>query len=472
MTPYFHPYFSRKAILAYSIGLLGVTVVFSKLAMPWYWILLGIVTVCLFFSLSSRWSQRWNMRPKSFERRLFLVTVLVRLLWIVIYYGITTSLWDTPWEQPIGTSMDSGGYYDEALWIIELLHSNSLQQYITYIQNGSVSDAGYPVFLSLICLLTNNSIFCTRIPNAFFDAWTVVLIYRLARRSFGEPTARMAALFTLLMPTSFFFAGTTMKESIMVMLVTWAIERSDMLLRQTRFSVKMLLEALLLIGLLAFFRTVLMWVCGLSLLCGVLLTSKRIIGRGRKFFIGLVVVASAVLVAGGVIIQQYEELMESNQMSENNFEYRANRKGGNALAANLGKAVFAPIIFAVPFPTMVGIEYQQVQQIQNGGNYVKNVMSFFCIMALILLLVSKEWKTSVTPIAFLMGYLVVLAFSSFAQSARFHMPAIPFEMMFAAYGVAHFTKPKYQVYFDWFMLFEFVVIIGWNWFKLKGRGMI
>lgn len=39
------------------------------------------------------------------------------------------------------------------------------------------------------------------------------------------------------------------------------------------------------------------------------------------------------------------------------------------------------------------------------------------------------------PLALMLGYVVVLAVSTFAQSERFHQPVVPFEMMFAAYGI-------------------------------------
>ena len=69
------------------------------------------------------------------------------------------------------------------------------------------------------------------------------------------------------------------------------------------------------------------------------------------------------------------------------------------------------------------------------------------------------------------AYLAILVVSGYAQSGRFHVPILPFEILFAAYGICIFPKNK-RHWFNYALIFEFVVCIAWNWFKLKGRGMI
>ena len=67
---------------------------------------------------------------------------------------------------------------------------------------------------------------------------------------------------------------------------------------------------------------------------------------------------------------------------------------------------------------------------------------------------------------------MVLTMSTFAQSERFHQPAMPFELMFAAYGLSiAVTKPKYRRWFSYWCVVMFIACVAWNWFKLKGRGL-
>lgn len=439
--------------------------------MEWYWVLAGIIEVSLFYILSSETEKGWKKTNEDvFERRLFWGTVLIRLFWILGFYLFTTNVWHTPWEQPIGASMDSTGYYYEALWLKDMVLNKDISPYLLYISE-SLDDAGYPIFLGLLSLLTNESILATRFPNMFFDAWTVVLTYRIAKGNFGERVARHAGIFTMLMPMVIFFTGTTMKESLMLMLATWALERGDYTIRNRRFIGICFFEFLLITASLLLFRTALAWVLALSFICALLFSSEKVISIPRRFVIILALIFGGLFFSGGVIMDQGSEIIGQIEANEGaNLEFRANRSGGNKLAARLNKGVFAPIMFTIPFPTMVSIEGQNIQQLQNGGYYIKNVLSFFVIFSLIVLLKRKAWGGNVMVIAYLIGYLIALALSSFAHSGRFHHPVIPIEMIFAALGMS-FIKDKRQAdFFDLFLLVEFLLIIVWNGFKLRGRG--
>lgn len=463
-------YFQKRATIVYIIALIAVEILFFSHVMQWYWTLMGLLEITLFYFLSTRWEIIWSTLPdKKFENKLFGITLLSRILWMLAYYWFTMEVWHTPWEQPIGTSMDSSAYYDEALWLADMIKQGNISPYLEYV---NPSDAGYPVFLSLWSFITGGNILLTRLPNAFFDAVTVLLTYRIAKRNFSEKTGRLAALFTLLMPQLFFYAGVTMKESLMLMLAMWAVERGDYAIRQDSSKIVCIVEFIVLTLLVSFFRTALAWVIALSFICALIFSSERVASASRRWTLILVIALAGVTIFGGTIIEQAEDLMEQADSEGQDFEYRAARKGGNTLVANLSKAVYAPIIFTLPFPTMVKIEGQNIQQLQNGGYYLKNILSFFCLFALFALLVRKKWRGNVMIIAYLIGYLMVLALSSFAQSGRFHHPIIPMELIFASCGIFSIRNKKQADLFDYFLALEFIIILGWNWFKLRGRGQI
>ena len=465
-------YFLKRATLVYFISLFSCCVLYSNHWMQWYWVLAGIVEVSLFYYFSSSAEIGWrNIPVKRYEQKLLYWTISIRLLWIIGYYMFTTSVWNTPWEQPIGSSMDSTGYYAEAQWLKDMILNKDISPYLYYISSG-ISDSGYPIFLGLLSLIINNSVFLTRIPNAFFDAWTVVLIYRVAKRNFGESVARLGAVFTMLMPMMVFYSGVTMKESMMLMLATWALERGDFTIRNRSFVGFSFVSFILLSLSLLFFRTALAWVLILSFICALVLSSEKTINRSRRFVIIMVLVLGGLFFMGGAILDQGSELIDQVESTGANFEYRANRLGGNALVARLNKVVFAPIIFTVPFPTMVSIEGQNIQQLQNGGFFIKNILSFFVLFSLVMLLVKKAWGNNVMVIAYMIGYLIALAMSSFAHSGRFHHPVIPVEMIFAALGMSFIKNKRQADYFDYFLILEFLIILVWNGFKLRGRGAI
>lgn len=466
-------YFLKRALAVYGMSLICVGVLYFGHFMPWYWTVAGILEVLLFYGLSTYWENKWKgILPEQFEKKLFGATLLFRFLWIVSYYIFTTSVWHTPWEQPAGVSMDSSAYFAEGQWVKEMILQGDLSPYFDYLRSGFISDAGYPVFLALWSFLAGDSIFLTRIPNAFFDAWTVVLTYRIAKRSFGEKVGRLSALFTLLIPMLSFFASVTMKESLMLMLTIWALEKGDSLIRDRNFRSMNLVLFVLFAFLLSFFRTALAWVVVLTFLCAIVLSSKKLLQKSRRVAYLSVLILGGITVFGGTIIDQSETLFEQVDSTGANFEFRANRLGGNKLAANLNKGVLAPMALMIPFPTMVEIEGQNIQQLQNGGFFLKNILSFFNLFAIFILLKRKTWRENVVLLAFLAGYLMVLALSSFIQSGRFHHPVIPVEMILGAYGISSIRNRKDAKLFDYFLIFEFVVILFWNGFKLRGRGLI
>ena len=131
------------------------------------------------------------------------------------------------------------------------------------------------------------------------------------------------------------------------------------------------------------------------------------------------------------------------------------------------------MVFTIPFPTMVDINGQENQQMMHGGYWVKNITSIFTIFALFVLLLSGDWKKFVLPICVLCGYLAVIALSAFAQSERFHLPALPFSLMFAAYGMSMINaKNKYKIGYRLWCILMIFAAISWNWFKLAGRGLL
>ena len=106
----------------------------------------------------------------------------------------------------------------------------------------------------------------------------------------------------------------------------------------------------------------------------------------------------------------------------------------------------------------------------HGGNFIKNILSGLTIFALFLLLKRGDWRKHVLPMAVMCGYLLVLVFSNFAHSERFHFPVLPLELLFAAYGVTQVTNKHKRIYMIW-MVFICIANILWAWIKLAGRGM-
>lgn len=469
--PFWFPsWMANTAIVTYAIMVLVMLVIFNKQLMALHNWILGCLGVILFFYFSNRLSKDWAVYSnKSFKKNIFWITVLIRFAWILFFSQWTYWLWDSPWEQPDGTSMDSYAYYDTAVWFSSLMDNGTYwSEIIRMAQNSGVGDLGYPSWLALLSQIGLGSIVWTRIPNCIFDAIVCIMVYRIGKRHFGEYVGRLGAIFTMLMPLTFMYAAITMKESMMIMLMMLSVNQLDQIIQGEKKGLWQVILGLALVASIAFFRTSLCLVMIAAFLLGLILSESKRSKWINRLFIFLLIIVIGLLFAGEAINMQMNELEKGLEMAEGNFE---NRSRGNALVQNMSKAMFAPLIFSVPFPTMVEIPGQTWQQLCAGGNFIKNVLSFFVILLFAMLLIQRKWRPYTFPIAVLCGYLLALTMSSFAHSGRFHMPAVPLELMFAAAGMRLYPNESKKIWKP-ILVLEFVVIIGWNWFKLKGRGLI
>jgi len=174
---------------------------------------------------------------------------------------------------------------------------------------------------------------------------------------------------------------------------------------------------------------------------------------------------------GGSLSNEVEQVWNARENNQKqSMDWRTIRKNGNKFSKYATTAVFAPLIFVIPFPTIVDTPDQENMQLINGGNFVNNIMAFFCIFGLLWIVKNNKWRDYILIGSFTIGYLIVIAMSAFAQSERFHQPAMPFLLMFAAFGISKVTN-KSKIYFTWYLVFIFAAIVAWSWFKLAGRGL-
>lgn len=474
MLNYFPQYFAKRSIAVY-FGLLLTIPILFRYPMTWYWWLFGIVEVVVFFSASSTLSKSWSKASgRDFLKNVFLLAFLLRLAYVTFSYFFYINVNGALFEFNAADSYTYHIFAEHGADMIKRGEFDFKHQFeaMGFFRNGlDLNDVGYPISLSFFYFLTNKSIFLARVMRSIVSAFTVVLVYRIAQRNFSEPVARITALFCALMPNLIYYCSTGLKETDMLFVTVLFIERADSVLRG-RVSMWQLVWVFMIGAWAFFYRGVLCAVLFLALLTAVLLSSNRVVSKVKKVAMAIMSLIILLIAFGNSIVEQVQlsDLTNVQAQQEADMNWRSERAGGNSFAAYAGSAVFAPLIFTIPFPTMVNIPGQESQQLIHGGNYVKNITSFFTILALFLLLFSGEWRDKVLPISFMIGYLIVLVFSNFAQSERFHIPILPFSLMFAAYGISQ-LKNKHKRWFVYWLCFIFVANIGWAWFKLRGRGM-
>lgn len=492
----FPKWLSLYPMVAYVAALMVVTVMYSSFSMSWYYMLSGLIAVSVFFlygkTLVRQTTELVIRKEKNFEKRIFIISLAFRIAWTLLIYWIFMEYYG----DAFGFENADATYYDElGQFVAGMIERGDFHFYDAISKwsgNSNIDDMGYGVYVGFIYWLTgspNNipmtgdvvstsalSILSVRILKCVWSTLTVVLIYRLTKRNFGDQTARIAAIFCALWPNFWYYCGTHLKETEMVFLSVLFVEQADQMLRSRQFTAWKVIPVLLMAASIFTFRTPLGLVALLALVFSVVMSSARVVSWGKRVIVGFLAIGLIGVVAGNRLQERAESLLSQVQtdQQQKNMEWRAERVHGNEFAKYAGAAVFAPMIFSMPFPTLAQpYEGQELQQLNNGGNFIKNIISCFTILALIMLLISGKWRDHMLPLSFMLGYVLVLVMSQFAQSERFHQPVMPFEFMFAAYGLSvAIAKPKYKRWFICWCVLMVVAAVAWNWFKLKGRGLI
>lgn len=467
MLTYLPDFVSRKGMTIYFVTLAAVSVLFMNQILPFDMMLFGIVAVVGFFYYSNDLTKRWRkLHPKLFVRKLFWTALVVRLVYMLVAYFYYKAKTGVPFM--FLSADEYVYYYTSMVW-----HDQGFETFKTVVKNIGLADSGEICFTGFLCAIFGTSVFIARIGHSLMSALTCVLIYRIGKRHFGETTGRMAGIFCMLMPNLIYYCGIHLKEADMVFATVFFVDCVDVVLNERKFVLSHVALALLAVFVCFSFRTALGAAGLVAVLVAVVFNKGKLGSWWKRILLGAAVLVSlSVTTVGGRIQREIGEIWDergSNQ--EQGMINRANSEGGNSFAKYATGAVFAPMIFTIPFSSMVYTYNQENQQMIHGGNFVKNIMSGFTIFALFLLLLSGEWRKHTLPIAMMMGYLFVIAFSNFAHSERFHQPALPFELLFAAFGVSQMKQKHFQ-WFEYWTYFIFAANVGWAWIKLAGRGIV
>ena len=468
----------KNSILFFFISLFACWLAFRYV--PSYdLVITSCVALVLFFWGSKSISEKNSLvGEKKFLRNVFSVGLTLRILWVLYMFFVFNPRY---YGTRLGSGADTGWFMafgkDLSLWLSgQSIYS--LSEIIT-LNDSAIDDVAYPMILGVEYLLTGgvSDVLIPYIVKSAMGAYCAVLIYQITKRHFSEGVGRIAAIFVCLNPNIIYWCGTMMKEADMVFLCCMAINKFDEALSSnSQLTIKSLMPGILYGLILLFMRMSLGLTLFMAVLVHIFLASRKVLSVGKKIVLGLIMALVLFLTVGDLIVEQskgYLDIVQSDAQ-KTNMEWRSKREGGNNFAKYASATIFAPLIFTLPFPTFnMALESQLLQVQLSSGSYIKNVLSFFVIVTMLQLLLSGQWRRHVFILAYTCAYLVVLVFSGYAQSGRFHMPIWPMLMIFAAYGIQMAkTDKKMRIWFNYILYGEVLACLAWNWFKLAGRGMI
>lgn len=464
MLTFFPRVFSTRAIICYVATLALVSAAFISRALPFQFMLFGVVPVVLFFDFSNKLTLRWSgFSSPLFSKKIFNTALLIRLAYMIFIYFYYIEMTGLPHAYYAGDELQ---YHSSA----QLWPSGDFRIFWEELSYSyDVSDRGYIFYLGIVYRLFGPYVLPARVLKCFIDAFSCVLIYNLAQRNFGESTGRMAAIFCMLMPNMWYYCGISLKETEMAFLVILFVERADAALHSPKITFGNIILPGIAILVMFTFRTALAAVMLAAMVGALILSSGKQLQTWKKILYTSLFAIWMLLTLGAEMVQETQQLW-AGRMDNQSAGYEWRSQQGNTFAKYASASVFAPLIFTIPFSSMVYVEGQENQMMMNGANFIKNIMSGFTIFAVILLLIRKDWRKHVLPLATMCGYLVVLVFSNFAHSERFHFPVLALELMFAAYGVSQVTN-KHKRWFTMWLIGMCIANLAWAWIKLAGRGL-
>ena len=308
----FPKWLSQYSIVVYILALAVVSFLYSTYSLPWYYMLSGVVAVLAFFLYGSavvdRTSEHRIRKQKSFEKRIFLIAFIPRVVLTLLLYQIFMSNYGDSFGFETGDAL----YYDElGQFVVGLIEKGNFHFYdeiSRWCGNDDIADMGYGVYVGLIYWLTGATeitshalgaavttnpigIISVRLLKCLWSSLTVILIYRLAKRNFDTQTARVAAIFCTLWPNFWYYCAVHLKETEMVFLAVLFVEQADQMLRSRQFTAWKVIPVLLIAAALFTVRTPLGLVALLALVFSVVISSSRVVTWGKRIIVGFLAVA-------------------------------------------------------------------------------------------------------------------------------------------------------------------------------------
>ena len=463
-----HRHFTWIGVGLYLVALAVVSLWFRPYHLQPLWMAWGIGTVLFFFGLSYLFFQRWRLDPaKTFTRKLFWTALGIRVVYVVavlFYYYYQTGI-SLEYQ-----AADSLSYHFTASRLSDLAREGRFHELFQSLRSNTMgfSDQGYLLYLSTLYTLFGKNIVGPRILKAVMSAVTSLCIYKLAARSLGEKTGRLAGVMAVFLPQLIHYTGTYMKETEMVFLATAALERMDYLIRSKRYTFWNIALPVLLTALTFGFRTILGMTLCFSFVVFVLLADLSLLPRKTKAIFAAAVTLVTVMF---LLTPIGEEMRIIFRINFNEIGYLAwkYQNLGMRYAQYANWKYMAPGAFTLPLTNLVEVANEN-QKLMNGTYFVKNYLAFFALWSLVISLRDKKWRTLGLVGTYTWVYALLIAFSFAANSERYHLPVLPGIIILAAFAMTRFRRKDFVAYYGYSTVLLAAIVL-WNALKLAARGL-
>lgn len=463
-----HRHFQWLGVALYLAALLIVSVCFRAYSLKPLWMVWGVATVLFFFGLTYHCHRNWQHNDhKTFSCKVFWWALGIRMVYvgsIIFYY-----YWQTGVSFEYGAA-DSWRYHQTATYLSRMVRDGQTWEAFRLLNGNTFgfSDQGYILYLTTLYSCFGNNILGPRLLKALMSAFTCVAIYKLASRSLGEKTGRLAAVMAVFLPQFIHYNGTYLKETELVFLTTLALERMDYLIRSRRYTLWNILFPILLTALTLGFRTIVGMALLGSFMVYLLFCPKELLSRRNRTIV-LCTTMAITLVLMFTIGWEMLVVFKFNFLTSEALVQKYQNMGLQ-YAEYASYKYMAPGAFTLPLTNLVEVANAN-QKMMNGTYFVKNYLAFFALWCLVAAVRQKRCRDLSLIGTFTLLYVLMIAFSFAFNSERYHQPALPGLLIMAAYGMTRFKRRDFAFYYSYDLLM-LVAIVAWNYIKLAARGLI
>ena len=437
------------------------------------WVIYSVLMLVIFFSGISYSSGKINIRSeKEFLRWLFFMTLLLRLFYIIFLFTETNISWGMPFYVGAKDEIKYDRVGEELATLIRSGRATEVISHVRDIYEG-IDDIGFPTLIGLIYTVFGRNLVIGRIIMALFGSYAVILIYKTALLFWETKIARFAAILAMWFPLSLFYNSVYLKEGLLVMMIMIIIYKTSRWIKENHISAWNFALIVLVITAIFLFRTALGALMFLVVLGSIVFTRYRgsvVLG----IFIALIFLIVFYFTLNLLGESKYFEnqLMSGDEYGTSRLEHISKI---NKLAVLGSIPFFLSIAFFAPFPTLISdlnLSYTNqphgTLDYQVPGVLVWNLLAFFAIYGLIYTLRNNRRETFAIW-AFSIGYTLLLVKTSLFTSVRFAYCGLPIMMIFASVGISKLRKMHF-----WYMylFLAAALVIGWNFFKVAGRGLL
>lgn len=446
-----------------------ITLLFFDFAMPIGILLAGLTIVFLFFLGLNYFSTQWVQRSyDQLEARIFFISLLVRIVFLGYMYLLT--YWFDPDSFPFEIyAADSWVYHNVTLELIDA----PISDWINIVENRmkSRSDFGYPIYQGTLYSLFGPYTLIVRVFNSVLGSLTVVMLGRIVNNSWGSAHAKMTAIIAMLFPTLIWYCGIQLKETLMVFVVVSAFYVIWKSRSNGKWNFWLIALGFLMCFALFFFRTFLAALVFISILL-LFIPFKE--NRISSVFLIPLMLGLYLFYSLAVTSDIFKDV--NNQIEDSNDFFSRNLENEKNLLSDVkfDQVALAPIIVAgaaiTPFPSYLDTEARQLSIYSRFQNdLVRNMMYFFMYVGLYFTF-KNRFREYIGIVFFVIAYLGVITSAANSFQARFHMPIIPFVVIFIGVGVVEF-KSKSNKSWLIYLTFIFLAQLAWTYFKLDIRGI-